>query len=241
MVRVALLADEFRPDVRDDLARRLGIPVAIEGSAYAAAIGAGRDGAPEIVVGDGSRIRVELATRRRSGDSPLLRATGVGRGVHTIFDATAGLGRDAAELLAAGCAVVLCEREPWLAGLLELALQRAGLEGRCRVIRADAIEVMRSREEPRPDAVFLDPMYAPSGKRALPKAPAQALRELCERTPTSESDLLDAARRFAVRRVVVKRHPSAEPLAGERPPNVLRSKSVRFDIYPPLHGDAEPA
>ena len=54
-----------------------------------------------------------------------MRAIGVDRGVRTVVDATAGLGRDAFALAAVGASVTLIERDPVLAALLDDAIARA--------------------------------------------------------------------------------------------------------------------
>ena len=67
-----------------------------------------------------------LAHRLRYGGGrgqPLARAVGMKAGVSpSIWDATAGLGRDALVLASLGSRVTLCERAPVLAALLDCAL-----------------------------------------------------------------------------------------------------------------------
>src|SRR5690606_14637508 len=112
------------------------------------------------------------ATSRSGRGAPLARAIGVGRGVDTVVDATAGLGRDAAALAAAGLSVAMVERHPVLAVLLEDALARARrdapeLAARLTFVHADAFDVL-AHWSPPPDAVLIDPMFPDRGKTALP-------------------------------------------------------------------------
>src|SRR5690606_40499174 len=73
-----------------------------------------------------------LAYRRLHGGGrgqPVARAVGLKPGIYPkVLDATAGLGRDAFVLAALGCEVVMLERSPIIAALLEDALRRAMLE-----------------------------------------------------------------------------------------------------------------
>lgn len=196
-------------------------------------------GTLELQPADGSAaLRIQF--RRTSGGqpSPLVRAIGIRSGVETVFDATAGLGRDAWEVLSAGSArVTLCERAGWLAAMLDDALQGAGAElaQRAPVVRGEARAVLAAlAPEARPDAVYLDPMFSPRGKQSLPKREIQLLRALSPSpTPAEEAELLEIARSVARRRVVVKRHPKAPPLGTVAPTGTVQGRLIRFDVYAP--------
>ncbi|MEA2081044.1 MAG: class I SAM-dependent methyltransferase, partial [Pseudomonadota bacterium] len=93
-----------------------------------------------------------LAHRRRFGGGrgqPLARAVGMKPGFSpTVWDATAGLGRDGFVLASLGCRVTLCERSAILAALLQDALQRAAADAeiacwikeRLRLLHGDSSE-----------------------------------------------------------------------------------------------------
>lgn len=179
--------------------------------------------------------------RRRAAagrTQPLGRACGLHRdGAQRVLDATAGLGRDGIVLAALGCEVTLFERNPTVAALLEDGLRRASTEpgignwvaARVSLRRDDAIRVMRARRDDH-DVVFLDPMYPESTKTALPKKELQALRAIAGDDPDAPA-LLHAALGYAGRRVVVKRPPAAEPLAGQAPDLQYKGKAARYDVY----------
>lgn len=80
-----------------------------------------------------------------------------------------------------------------------------------------------------PDVVYLDPMFPPSGKSALPKKEMRILRRLVGDDPDAAA-LLNIARRTARDRVVVKRTPR-DPALGPEPTMSYRSKLARYDVY----------
>ncbi len=175
---------------------------------------------------------------RVGGGLPLLaRAVGLDRDVRTVVDATAGLGRDAATLVALGATVTLIERDPVLADLLEDALLRAQaaapeFAARANLRRGDALALL-AELTPAPDVILLDPMFPERGKRALPKQDLQLFRAWLGPGDAGEIvELLELARSCARRRVVVKRPPRVKPVA---PGAVacLEGPRVRFDVYAP--------
>jgi 16S rRNA (guanine1516-N2)-methyltransferase len=175
--------------------------------------------------------RIATASRRQ----PLARAIGMKRGTPTVVDATAGLGRDALLLANLGCPVVAVERSPVLGEMLRDALERAAAAGqaaagRVTLIVADAVDVLAVLStRQRPDTVYIDPMYPATGKSALPKKEMRILRRLVGDDPDAGT-LLEAARRVARNRVVVKRPPLAPPLSPG-PSVSIASKLTRYDVY----------
>jgi len=131
-----------------------------------------------------------------------------------------------------GAEVVLCERHPELIAFLEDALQSLpeALRARITLAPGDARQQLRQRQW---DVVYLDPMYTPTRKTALPDASAQQLRALVGHDDDADA-LLALARAAAQRRTVVKRALRAPPLADTTPMESLRGNSVRFDLYNPV-------
>lgn len=148
-----------------------------------------------------------------------------------VLDATAGFGRDAILLAALGAEVDCCERHATVYAKLCAAVAHLPEEIAARV-RCHAIEARTVLADGHWDVIYLDPMYAPTGKQALPRAAAQALRELVGEDRDADA-LLAPARAAALRRVVVKRALRAPALAGTRPMQSLRGNSIRFDLYAP--------
>ena len=171
---------------------------------------------------------------------PLARAIGIKPGFDPgVWDATAGLGRDAFVIASLGCQVTLCERSPVLAALLDDGLQRAALnaeigkwvESRMTLRFGDSAKLLAElAEADRPDTVYLDPMY-PAGKSSvLVKKEIRAVQQLVGEDQDS-LPLLETALNVAKRRVVVKRPHRAGPLHDRKPATSIESKKTRYDIY----------
>ena len=153
-----------------------------------------------------------------------------------VLDATAGFGRDAMLLAALGAEVDCCERHPAVYAKLHEAIAHLPEDVATRM-HCHAIDARALFTDARWDVIFLDPMYTPTKKQALPRAAAQTLRELVGED-TDADTLLAPARAVALRRVVVKRALRAPPLAGSRPMQSLRGNSIRFDLYAPTAAES---
>lgn len=192
----------------------------------------------------------KLGHRRRFGGGrgqPLAKAIGLKSGKNpTVIDATAGLGRDAFVLASLGAQVMLIERSPILAALLEDGLGRAFHDAelktivseRMNLVTADAIEwLTQLPTEQHPDVIYMDPMYPHRNKSALVKKEMRVLRELVGDDEDS-SQLLHVALTCAKHRVAVKRPRTAPILSGSilnnrKPSSTVESKNTRYDIYVP--------
>ena len=197
-----------------------------------------------------SPIFVEFASgsasyRRRSSHDrhqPLARAVGLRHGTSSVVDATAGLARDTFLLASFGCRVIAVERSPLLGALIRDGLERAAIRDdphlravvqRIKLVIQDAREVLAGMSEAdAPDVVYIDPMYPPKRKSALPKKDMLVLRRLVG-NDFDAGELLETARAVARKRVVVKRHRRNPPLAP-RPMIQYAGKLVRYDVYRPL-------
>lgn len=167
---------------------------------------------------------------------PLGRAMGLKSGISpTIYDVTAGLGRDAFVLASLGCAVTMVERSPILAALLSDGLQRLAQDTeltqiyqRLHFIHCNSIAWLATCESP--DVIYLDPMYPKRQKTALVKKEMRLLQTLIGEDDDSPK-LLDVALQKARQRVVVKRPKSAPPLSEITPHFSISSENTRFDVY----------
>jgi len=192
----------------------------------------------EAVLGDFSRLLPRLA-RGNLGGEHLVRAVKL-KGVEEPFvvDATAGLGEDSFLLAAAGCRVLLYEKDPVIAALLRDAWERAisdpataPIAARMTVVEGDSIASLPTLDPP-PDVVFLDPMFPERKKTALVKKKFQLLH-LLERPCENERELLDAAFAARPKRIVIKRPAKGPYLAGVKPSYSLPGSAVRFDCIVP--------
>ena len=209
-----------------------------------------RPAGPLLIVGetdawlemDGTEVRVafdsaSMRHRRRGGQNELLgRAVGVkAERKPLIWDATAGLGRDAFVLADLGCHVTLNERIPVLAWLLSEAVNAASVSAYQQVreaaVRMTVITGDSRQTAVPPEAVlYLDPMFPERKKTAAVKKDAVMLQRLAG--TTDDADQLWAwAWAQPVKRIVLKRPLRAPLLGPQRPSHTLSGKSVRFDVF----------
>lgn len=152
-----------------------------------------------------------------------------------IIDTTAGWGRDAVLLASFGAEVLMLERNPVMAALLEDALQRIPSESKQKLAlslkHTQACSFLKAlNDEEYPDVIYIDPMHPERHKSALVKKDLQALQQLLG----ADEDALELIRCAITRvkqRVVVKWPQKTKPLL---PPDAsIEGKTVRFDIYLP--------
>jgi 16S rRNA (guanine1516-N2)-methyltransferase len=130
---------------------------------------------------------------------------------------------------------LMCERSPVIYQLLQDGLHRAKKEAwfqrlNLKLIQANAIDYLQSRQAFIPDVIYIDPMFPEKTKTALVKKEMRALREVVGDDVDSEK-LLNAALAMAKKRVVVKRAKLAPTLTEKKPTIVYMGKSSRFDVY----------
>ena len=151
-------------------------------------------------------------------------------------DATAGLGDDSMLLAAAGFTVILFERNPVIAALLEDALTRATqvpalapLAKRMELIPKDSIETLPHLDL-QPHVVLLDPMFPSKHGDARAKKKLHIIQQL-EQPCQDESALLEAAFAAHPRKVVIKRPLKGPFLADRKPSYSLKGKTIRYDCH----------
>ena len=181
----------------------------------------------------------EMLYRRKSGhNEPLGRAIGVkGDKRPRVFDATAGLGRDAFVLADLGCSVALSEHSVPLWYLLEKARESALMSANDKVVEAASrtrVLCGDSRQQAVDgfDVIYIDPMFPKRGKTAAVKKDLATIQALhAGKTVANDpEDLLVWALAQPVERVVIKR-PVKEPALGNiKPSYSITGKTVRFDV-----------
>jgi 16S rRNA (guanine1516-N2)-methyltransferase len=190
----------------------------------------------------------DMRHRRKSGhNEPLGRAVGVKADRKPrVFDATAGLGRDAFVLADLGCEVELSEVSPVLYFLLKHAHETALLSASEKVVHAAQRMTISHRDSARCsvsgfNTIYLDPMFPDRSKSAAVKKDLAAVQSLLasqlispEVTQPSSTDkaveLLNWALSQPVERVVVKRPVKSPHLGGIKPSHSITGKTVRFDV-----------
>lgn len=181
--------------------------------------------------------------RINRAQEPLLRALDWhSEAPQTLFDLTAGLGRDSLMLLHAGFTVTMFERDPVLQVLLGEAVKRFQAEkpvdaSRLTFIAEDAGAYLTrlivgnvNGNASVPDLIYMDPMYPEREKSALVKKELRIIRNRVGADHDSEI-LLEKALQTGAKRVVVKR-PSHAPFVGDKSPHhSVESPNTRFDVY----------
>lgn len=122
----------------------------------------------------------------------------------------------------------MSERQPLVYQRLRQRLQTetAAIGGTVTAALEDARELWHQR--PAFDVIYLDPMFGPHPKTALPAHSMQVLAALAG--PVEDlNELVEEACRHATGRVVVKRRRHA-PAVGN-PSWHIAAKTVRFDVY----------
>lgn len=170
----------------------------------------------------------------------LARAVGIkGNATLTVIDGTAGLGRDSFILAHLGCKVLMLERSPIIAALLQDALDRLKQAQACsdqkplhlQLLCTDAsVYLQKLAETDYPEVIYLDPMYPERTKTALVKKEMRILRALAGDDDDADQ-LLILALQKAKKRVVVKRPKTAPFLNQQKPDFSQAGKQHRFDVY----------
>jgi 16S rRNA (guanine1516-N2)-methyltransferase len=153
----------------------------------------------------------------------------------TIFDLTAGLGRDSFILASLGFEIKMFERSPIIQVLLADGMRRASLDAivapiiaRMQLSKQDARDILTQQEKA--DVIYLDPMFPTRTKSALVKKDMRIFHDIVG-DDEDAAQLLPIALACAKKRVVVKRPRTAEFLNGLKPSFSMEGSSSRFDIY----------
>ena len=151
-------------------------------------------------------------------------------------DCTAGLGEDSFILAAAGYQVEMFEHNPITAVLLKDTLQRAKkapetkeIASKMTLKEGDSKELLKSLGY-EPDVIYLDPMFPEKKKSAEAKNKMQVLHTI-EKPCEDEIELMQAATEAKPKKIIVKRPPESDRLAGVEPTYEVVRKAVRYDVY----------
>ena len=235
--------NDHRPEA-DELAGRIGVPATsdiVEAESKSVYLRFGDDGVT--LCGGGNEIRADLTKmiprlrkNNLSGEFLVKAAKIKNNGnTPTAIDATAGFGEDSLLLAAHGYEVRLYEYDPVIAAMLRDSLRRArdipelaDAVSRMYINEGNSITAMRGLGFT-PDVILLDPMFPERRKSALVKKKFQLLHML-ERPCSDEKELLEAAVSARPKRIIIKRPPKGEYLAGVKPNYSITGKAVRYDI-----------
>ncbi len=179
-----------------------------------------------------SHQRVHFSQGRKH---PLARAVGLkGQNTPQIIDTTAGMGTDAYFLSSLGCPVLMIERHPIIAALLEDGLQRlyeVQPKTTLSLLNADARDYLVTLPaEQYPEVIYLDPMFPERPKSALVKKDMQILKDIMGEDVDAD-DLLLVALQHCTQRIVVKRPQYAPSLGVQQPDFSIKTRRHRYDVY----------
>lgn len=179
--------------------------------------------------------------RKHGGSETLVRACGIKKNHEplTIIDATAGYGKDGFVLACAGAKVILVERHPVMAALLENALKRfyeSPIDSKNIDIQLCFSEAetflkhhLNDFSSTLPDVIYWDPMHPVRQKSAQVKKDMAFLQRWIEPEIDPES-LIALSLPYVKDRVVLKWPRKATPLKLKS--NFLyEEKTVRFEIF----------
>lgn len=179
--------------------------------------------------------------RKHGGSETLVRACGIKKNHEplTIIDATAGYGKDGFVLACAGAKVIMVERHPVMAALLEDALKRfyqSPIDSKNIEIQlcfSDTETFLKHHLNDflptRPDVIYWDPMHPVRQKSAKVKKDMAFLQRWIEPEIDPES-LIALSLPYVKDRVVLKWPRKATPLKLKS--NFLyEEKTVRFEIF----------
>ena len=171
----------------------------------------------------------------------IAKAIGLKQGTQppAVVDATAGLGKDSFVMACLGCPVTLIERSPIISQLVLDGIQRAEADNDFSVfikrgfklVNAQASEYLKALSKNNaPEIIYLDPMYPERKKSAQVKKNMQILQKLLGHDDDT-TELIDAALKYAKKRVVVKRPKGAGTIGDRKPTMSIESKKTRYDVY----------
>jgi 16S rRNA (guanine1516-N2)-methyltransferase len=182
---------------------------------------------------DFDKNHLDYQRRGHHGKKELIaKALGASKGCRKILDLSVGMGIDSVFLMQLGFQVMGVERSPVLFALLSEAFQKTQKEylKSYKLYFSDALSFLQENQTTLEfDSIYFDPMYPHKKKSALPKQEMMVFRDLVGGDDDA-AEVLKAALKWPVRRVVVKRPMKAEPLL----PGVIHSfegKVVRYDSY----------
>lgn len=166
-----------------------------------------------------------------------------------VYDATAGLGRDALLLQAAGARVRMFERSVVIWELLHDALRRAAASPALQALLPQGLPGLMpcgtlagQHLQELPEVIYFDPMFPQRHKSALVKKELRMLHYIVGADQDAE-EYLQMLLRLALVKVVVKRPAGAGKLGGAQAlvSGSTGGKICRYDIYPALAAEAAAA
>ncbi len=193
------------------------------------------DGALALVDGRNLRskpITIPARPTSRIAKTELL-GQAIGRKTKTVIDATAGWGKDAFLMARMGFAVTAIEISPAIAAMLADGIERnRSLNPFLQISHRFGDFTSSCRQlQPRPDAVYLDPLYPPGRKKSVKVKRRMEILKSLAAAESKFDELFQAAMAVSAKRVVVKRPHFAPVHQSHKLSFSLTGKLVRYDVY----------
>ena len=179
-----------------------------------------------------SEIYAKLAVRYQNLRNELIIQAVNSPKSFSIWDLTAGLGRDAFILASFGYSVIMVEQNPVLATILHYALENNIIPRRnLNLVYANSLEFIQSQAI-LPNIIYLDPMFR-DNKTAKAKKDMQLIGHLTNNLPDqNQESLFVSSYTKAVNKVVVKRdNKQSNIILAPLPSYTKIGKTIRFDVY----------
>jgi 16S rRNA (guanine1516-N2)-methyltransferase len=155
--------------------------------------------------------------------------------IESVWDLTAGWGKDSFILASQGQKVSMVEQNQLLASCLNYLLYIMQKEQvgkslqKMEIYHQNSLEFLIHHRQLAADCLYLDPMFPAHKSSAKPSSDLQLLQLLTENQDIEA--LFENALEVARHRVVVKRPLHAPTLNSIKPDIVYKEKTIRFDVY----------
>ncbi len=153
----------------------------------------------------------------------LAKAIGIkkGNGKPRVLDATGGTLKDSLLMYAFGVELIVCERNPIAAALIQNAIEQNDLsiEFHHKACVAEIFDV---------DVAYYDPMYSHVNEKSLPKKEMRIFRSVVGEDQDSVNVANILKKNYS--RLVIKRSIKA-PFLIDSPSMSFSGKSTRYDVY----------
>ena len=153
-----------------------------------------------------------------------------------IYDLTAGLGRDAFLMAKCGASVVMVERNPVMAFLLQDALMRLN---QTEIGQALNLSLRHQNSigltdfSPQPNTVlYLDPMHPARKSKGQVKQDIRVVQSVAGKDE-DKLQLFDWAMQQTVKRVVLKWPLKVARLTDKKPATIYKGRSTLFEVHVP--------
>lgn len=150
----------------------------------------------------------------------------------TIWDLTAGFGKDACILASNGYIVTMVEQNPILATIVYYALKNNILPSKnLNLVYSNSVEFIKINTD-NPDGIYLDPMFS-DDNTAKAKKEMQIIQNLTSICVTKDDEELFISSLNKVKNKLIVKRDDKQPNLVEniKPTYIKNGKTIRYDVY----------